>query len=146
MMEALSRVQRHASVFSFTTPGAKEPQGQHRMEIKTRFGCVKILRVQRSTELAAWLRLVDAVDEVMEDGCKYVVLDMRRVDDVSTGGMIVLQTIVARAASRGGKAVLCRVTNAVARILEVMQVGEDEIFPDLFTAIGALSNLASNRQ
>ncbi len=116
------------------------------MEIKTRFGCVKILRVQRSAELDTWLRLLDTVDEVTEDGCKYVVLDMRRVDDVSTGGMIVLQTIVARAASRGGKAVLCRVTKRAARILEVMQVGEVEIFPDVYTAIGALSNLASNRQ
>lgn len=115
------------------------------MEIKTTFGCVKILRVSGNVEVDTWLRLVDEVGEVLEDGCKYLVLDMRRVNDISTGGMIVLQSIVARAASRGGKAVLCRVTKGVARILEVMGLEQVEIFPDLPTAIEALSKSASNR-
>src|SRR5574341_1746125 len=133
MMASLPREQRQRSVFRFTTAGAARPQGQYRMEIKTAFGRVKILRVQKSVEVDAWLRLVDEVDEVLEDGYKSLVLDMRRVKDISTGGMIVLQTVCARAASRGGKAVLSSVTKRVTRILEVMGLEQVEIFPDMRT-------------
>ncbi len=115
------------------------------MEIKTTFGPVNIIRVRGNVNVETGLRLVHEADEFIDHGSAYLILDMRGVDDINTGGLIALQTIVERATNQGGSAVLCRVADRIAKIIEVMQVGEVEIFPDVLTAIGALSNRASNR-
>jgi anti-anti-sigma regulatory factor len=64
-----------------------------------------------------------------------LVLDLHEVDYVSSAGSVALQTVVGRAASHGGKAVLCGVTSRVGRVLELSGFADKiSIFPDLTAA------------
>jgi anti-anti-sigma factor len=62
------------------------------------------------------------------------------VDYISSGGLVALQTVVGRAASRGGKAVLCNIGKQVAQVLKLS--GFDQrlnIYADLAAAMASFS-------
>jgi anti-sigma B factor antagonist len=105
------------------------------MQVKTTIGPVTMLSVTGYIDAATFPQLISEADQVLDKGHANLVLDLGGVDYISSGGLVALQTIAGRAASRGGKAVLCCVREQVAKVLKIS--GFDQwfsIFPDVAAA------------
>lgn len=108
------------------------------MEVTTTLGPVTVLSVTGDIDAETFPQLISEADKVLEAGHVNLVLDLSGVDYISSGGLIALQTIVGRAASQGGKAVLCCVSRQVAQVLKIS--GFDQrlsIFTDIEAAMAS---------
>ena len=83
-------------------------------------------------------QLISEANKVLEAGHTNLVLELSGANYISSGGLIALQTIASRAATQGGKAVLCCVGKQVAQVLKIS--GFDQrltIFPDVTAAMAS---------
>jgi anti-anti-sigma factor len=85
--------------------------------------------------------LADRVETALDDGMAWVVLDLKRVNEIDTTGARILLQIHARVAARGGELALCHVgaTGRVAAVLRDMgviaAVGDGGLHPDADRAL-----------
>ena len=110
-------------------------KGVGKMRIRTTTGSVTVLTVTGDIDAATFPQLISKADQVLGQGHANLVLNLRGVNYISSGGLIALQTIVGRAATHGGKAVLCCLREQVAKVLKIS--GFDQrlsIFPDVAAA------------
>jgi serine/threonine-protein kinase RsbW len=115
-------------------------KGVGKMQVKTTIGPVTVLSVTGYVDAATFPQLISEAAQVLDKGHVNLVLDLGGVDYISSGGLIALQTIAGRAASRGGKAVLCCVREQVAKVLKIS--GFDQrlsIFPDVAAAMASFA-------
>jgi anti-sigma B factor antagonist len=105
------------------------------MQITTTLGPITVFSISGSIDSATFYDLVKEADEVLNSGHARLVLDLGAVDFVSSGGLVALQSISIRAASHGGKMVLCGVGPQVFKIFTMG--GFDKMidrFPDVASA------------
>jgi anti-sigma B factor antagonist len=105
------------------------------MEVTTTLGPVTVLSVSGQIDDRTFATLVREAEEALNTGYVRLVLDLGGVDYVSSAGLIALQTIAMRAASRDGKMVLCCLGKKVSQVLGL--TGFDRtlaIFPDVAAA------------
>ena len=112
------------------------------MEISTAIGPVTILAVKGAIDSNTFREVADKAETLVNQGYDKLVLDLHEVDYISSAGLVALQTIVGRAASHGGQAVLCSVTSRVAQVLELTGFAERiSIFPDLAAATSSFGKV-----
>jgi len=89
------------------------------MEVTTTLGKVTTLSVTGYIDAETFPQLISEAGKVLEAGRANLVLDLSGVDYISSSGLIALQTISGRAATQGGKAVVCYVGKQVAQVLKI---------------------------
>jgi anti-anti-sigma factor len=112
------------------------------MEVKTSFGPVTVLSVTGYIDASTFPQLISEADKALNAGYANLVLDLAGVDYISSGGLVALQTIAGRAASREGKAVFCCLGKQVAQVLKMS--GFDQrlnIYPDVATAVASFARV-----
>jgi len=108
------------------------------MQIATTIGPVTVLSVSGRIDAYSFNELIGEANQRLEAGHIRLVLELGGVDYVSSRGLIALQTIAARAAARGGKAVLCGVDARVMQVLEMTGLHQRlGIFPDCAAAMAS---------
>ena len=109
------------------------------MEISTVIGPITVLAVKGDIDSNTFRMVADKAETLVSQGHVKLVLDLHEVD-YSSAGLVALQTIIGRAASHGGKAVLCGVTSRVGRVLKVSGFADKiSIFPDLTAATSSFA-------
>ena len=117
------------------------------MQIATTIGPVTVLSVSGRIDAQTFSQLMGEADQRLEEGRTRLVLDLSGVDYVSSRGLIALQTITARAAARGGKAVLCGVEARVMQVLEMTGLHQRlGIFPDRAAATASFETDQKSNQ
>ncbi len=116
-----------------------------RSEIAANRGSVMVLQIHGNINRDTWPRLVEKADELLNLGRINLVFDLHQVEDITSSGLIALQTIAKRAVRRGGRAVVCRPTRQVRRIFEVMADFENDTFPDEESAVQTIERGASKQ-
>lgn len=110
------------------------------MNITTTTGPVTILAVSGDVDGSNYYRLIEAADPLLAAGYTQLILDLSGVTYITSAGLVALQTIATRAASLGGKAVLCGPDDNVRHVLEmtgiIYAIG---VYPD---AVAAQAGLA----
>ena len=110
------------------------------MEISTVIGPVTVLAVKGAIDSNTFREVADKAETLVNQGYDKLVLDLHAVDYISSAGLVALQTIVGRAASHGGKAVLCGVTSRVGRVLQVSGFADKiSIYPDVAAATSSFA-------
>ncbi len=89
------------------------------MDITTTAGPVTILAVRGDVDGSNFYQLVDAAEGAFASGGTQMVVDLSGVGSVTSAGLVALQTIAARAASLGGKVVLCAARDSVYQVLRM---------------------------
>ncbi len=100
-------------------------------------GPVEVLAVKGNINFNSWPHLVMIAAMELDEGHSNLVFDLDGVKDITSGGLIALETVAQRAARCGGKVVLCRVGCQVAKILELSRDTQLEIFPGRAAAMDA---------
>jgi stage II sporulation protein AA (anti-sigma F factor antagonist) len=109
------------------------------MQITTTIGPATILAVTGHIDADSFRQLIAEADKMLDAGQSRLVLDLHGVDHMSSAGLVALQTIASRAASKDGKLVLCAVNVHVHKALELSGFAEWlDIFPDRAAALASL--------
>ena len=89
-----------------------------------------LLRVRGSVDTATVSRLDDALSEVAESGCLFVVLDLSGLDYVNSRGISILVKHHDAAASAGGRLVLAALPKKIYATFQTMGVDEAFVLQD----------------
>jgi stage II sporulation protein AA (anti-sigma F factor antagonist) len=110
------------------------------MNITTTTGPVTVLAIKGDVDGSNFYQLVDAAERAFSAGGTQMVVDMSGVGLITSAGLVALQTLSARAASLGGKVVLCAPRDNVYQVLRMTgytySIG---VYPDLATATAGLA-------
>ena len=110
------------------------------MEISTVIGPITVLAVKGDIDSNTFRMVADKAETLVNQGYDKLVLDLHEVEYISSAGLVALQTIVGRAASHGGQAVLCGVTSRVGKVLELTGFANKiSIFSDVAAATSSFA-------
>jgi anti-sigma B factor antagonist len=110
------------------------------MDITTTTGPVTILAVTGDVDGGNYCQLIEAADPLLGAGHTQLILDLSGVTYISSAGLVALQTIATRAASLGGKAVLCGPDSNVRHVLEMTGIIHAiSVYPDAAVAQAVLA-------
>jgi anti-sigma B factor antagonist len=92
----------------------------------TREGPVAVIRLRGALDMTGAPTVRECVGEVIDDGCKEVVIDIEKLTFLDSSGLMVLYSAHRQLEASGGRFVLRRPTSRERRLIAV--TGMDEVF------------------
>jgi anti-anti-sigma factor len=93
------------------------------MELKiTEEGDVKIVHLEGKLDVNLSIEIEAEFEKLIDSGVKKMVLDLRKVEYLSSSGLRIFISAMRKLKERGGKLVLCNITPMVKKIFKIVEL------------------------
>lgn len=107
----------------------------------TEHGDIKIIHLEGKLDVNLSIEIETEFEKMIDNGTKNMILDLKRVEYLSSSGLRIFISAMRKLKENGGKLVLCDITPMVKKIFKIVEL-EDlfEIYDNVDRAIASFES------